>query len=117
MELAVDQLEAAAQLQPSDPDVLADLATALSFAGQPQRALSLIQKAMELNPSHPIWYFAVSGIALLLTDNSERAVGDLQKWLEVNPSWHVPYVFLAAALANSGNEVAAKAALAQRLKH
>ncbi len=113
MDLAVAELEMARQLQPSDPDVLADLATALSFAGQPQRALTLIQKAMELNPSHPIWYFAVSGIALLLTENPERAVGDLQTWLEVNPNWHVPYIFLAAALANSGDEAAARAALAR----
>jgi adenylate cyclase len=113
IDLAVAELETARRLQPSDPDVLADLATALSFAGQPPKALTLTRKAMELNPSHPKWYFGASGIALLLTENPGRAVDDLRRWSEVDPSWHVPYVFLVAALANSGEVAAAKTALAR----
>jgi tetratricopeptide (TPR) repeat protein len=113
LDLAVAELEAARRLQPNDPDILADLAAALSFAGRPQEALTLIQKAMELNPSHPGWYFGPSGIALLLTGESERAVRHLRTWSEPNPSWRVPYIFLAAALANSGDVAAAKTAVAR----
>jgi len=113
MDLAVAELEMARHLQPADPDVLVDLATALSFSGKPQEALTLIQDAMELNPNHPDWYFGPLGIALLLTEDQVRAVTYLRTWSETNPSWHVPYVFLAAALANAGELEAAKAALAR----
>jgi adenylate cyclase len=101
-DLAVVELEAAKRLQPNDPDVLADLATALSFAGRPGDALTLIKKAMELNPSHPDWYFAASGIAYLLTNESELAIRDLQRWSEATPSWDVPYAFLASAYGLAG---------------
>jgi len=113
LDLAVAELERARELQPSDPDVLADLATALCFTGRPREALTLVQQAMELNPNHPKWYFIASGIALLLTGEAERAVRDLRAWSAINPSWHVPYIFLAAALGNSGNVAEAKAALAR----
>ena len=93
--------------------VLVDLATALSFTGQPQEALTLIQNAMELNPNHPDWYFGPLGIALLLTEDPARAITHLRTWSEANPSWHVPYIFLAATLANSGELEAAKTALAR----
>lgn len=110
-DLAVVELEAAKRLQPNDPDVLADLATALSFAGRPGDALTLIQKAMELDPSHPDWYFAASGIAYLLTDETELAIRDLQRWSESTPSWNVPYLFLASAYGLAGQAEAAKTAL------
>jgi TolB-like protein len=109
-DLAVVELEAAKRLQPNDPDVLADLAMALSFAGRPGDALTLIQKAMELNPSHPDWYFAASGIAYLLTDETELAIRDLQRWSEATQSWPVPYAFLASAYGLAGQAEAAKTA-------
>ncbi len=115
-DLAVVELEAAKRLQPNDPDVLADLAMALSFAGRPGDALTLIQKAMELNPSHPDWYFAASGIAYLLIDETELAIRDLQRWSEGVPSWEVPYVFLASAYGLAGQAEAAKTAL-ERHRH
>lgn len=110
-DLAVAELETAKRLQPNDPDVLADLAMALSFAGRPSDALGLIQKAMELNPSHPDWYFAASGIAYLLTDETEPAIRDLQRWSDGVPSWNVPYLFLVSAYGLAGRTDAAKTAL------
>ncbi|MFQ5566817.1 MAG: adenylate/guanylate cyclase domain-containing protein [Paracoccaceae bacterium] len=112
IDLAVKELEAARRLQPSDPDVLADLAIALNFEGRPDEALELIQKAMERNPNHPEWYFAASGIASLFVGETDRAVRDLKKWSDSMSSWNVPYVFLASALALSGKEGEANLALA-----
>ena len=115
-DLAVVELEAAKRLQPNDPDVLAALATALPFAGRPGDALTLIQKAMELNPSHPDWYFAASGIGYFLSGETELAIRDLQRWSESTPSWNVPYAFLASAYGVAGQTEAAKTAL-KRHRH
>lgn len=112
-ELAVAELEKAHRLEPNNPDVLADLATALCFAGDPSRALTLIKKAMQLNPNHPKWYFAASGIARLLIDEPARAVQDLRAWSNDFRTWRTPYLFLAAALGSSGEIEAAKAAVAR----
>ncbi len=112
-DLAVVELERARQLQPNDADVLADLAAVLSFGGQPKRALTLVRKAMQLNPDHPDWYFSASGIALLLTGQPDRAIRDLHTWAKINPAWDAPYIFLAAALANSGDVAAAQDAVAR----
>ena len=111
VEKALDHLNAARRLQPGDPDVLADLASTLPFAGQPQEALSLIRRAMELNPAHPNWYYAASGVAFLLSGQADQAVRDLQKWSEADPNWHIPYLFLASAYGNAGQEQKAQAAI------
>ncbi|MCP4320013.1 MAG: hypothetical protein GY789_29545 [Hyphomicrobiales bacterium] len=111
MDLAVAELEAAARLQPNDPDVLADLSIALNFAGRPREAAELAQEAMKRNPHHPNWYFGASGIADLFTGETQEAVRDLKKWSDANSNWNVPYVFLAAALALSGEEKRANLAL------
>jgi len=111
IDLAVAELQAAQRLQPNNPDILADLALALSFVGRPRDALTLIQKAMELNSSHPDWYFAASGIAYLLVGDAELAIRDLERWSKSAPSWHVPYMFLASAYGQAGQAESAKAAM------
>jgi tetratricopeptide (TPR) repeat protein len=108
---AVAQLEQAYALQPNNSDILADLALVLSFAGQPERALRLSKEAMERNPNHPAWYFASSGIALLLSGDAERALSDLSKWNESDQLYGVSYIFLAAALANAGRKIEANTML------
>ncbi len=109
-DLAVAQLEAAKKLQPSDPDVLADLAMVLSFAGRPKEALVLIKTAMERNPNHPAWYYAASGIAYLLTEEPELAIRDLERWSESTPCWNVLQLFLVSAYGLAGQTDAAVAA-------
>lgn len=108
---ALAHLNTARRLQPGDPDVLADLASILPFDGRPKEALELIGRAMELNPAHPDWYYAASGVAFLLSGRPDQATRDLQKWSEANPSWHIPYLFLASAYGSSGQEHEAQKAI------
>lgn len=110
---AREELERAHELQPNDPDVLIDLAIALCFTGEPERAMELIMKAQELNPRHPDWYYSVSGIARLVTGDPEGAVRDLSKWSLEDPIFPRPHLFLAAALALANRTEAAKASLAR----
>lgn len=108
---ALRHLEAARRLQPGDPDLLAELATALPFDGRPQDAVEFVRQAMKLNPAHPDWYYAASGVALLLSGKAEQAVRDLQRWSAAYPSYHLPYLFLASAYGLAGQESEAKAAM------
>lgn len=116
MDLAVAELQRARQLQPNDPDVLADLALAMSFNGEPEAAVKIAEQAQALNPNHPKWYFASSGIALLLSDHPVRAANHLQTWSDDNPSWYLPLLFLAAAQGNAGETETARATLARSYK-
>lgn len=113
IDLAVEELTEARRLQHNNPDVRADLAIMLNFAGRPGEALELVRQAMERNPNHPDWYFAPSGIALILTDQHDRAVEDLTRWAESLTSWNVPHLFLAAALGLSGRKAEANVELAR----
>lgn len=113
---AVRELERAHELAPNDPDVIADLAIALSFSGNPRRGVKLALRAQELNPNHPEWYYSATGIALLLSDNPVRAASHLLHWSEANPGWYLPLMFLSAAQANAGDLEKAGATLRKSFK-
>ena len=113
MDLAVSELRAATQLASNDPDAMADLSIALSFSGHPDEATRLINRAMERNPKHPAWYYAASGIGLLFTGKPRDAASDLKRWSDSRVNYNVPYIFLASALALSGKQKEANAALAR----
>ncbi|MGI9370789.1 MAG: adenylate/guanylate cyclase domain-containing protein [Ruegeria sp.] len=110
-EKSTEHLTAARRLQPGDPDVLADLASTLPFDGRPKEAVELITQAMELNPAHPYWYYAASGVAFLLSGQAEQAVRDLGRWSDAQPNWHIPHLFLASAYGIAGQEAEARTAL------
>ncbi len=43
-------------LNPNDADIIAEYADALVYAGQADRSIELMDKAMRLNPCYPDWY-------------------------------------------------------------
>lgn len=55
-----DKFEAEAQraldLNPNDPEILADIGHFLAFLGQFERGVALSRQAQQLNPLHPGWY-------------------------------------------------------------
>lgn len=46
----------ATTLNPNDADIIAEYADALVYAGQPLKAIELLERAMRLNPFYPDWY-------------------------------------------------------------
>jgi len=46
----------ALDLNPTDPEILAEVGHYLSFMGEFERGIALSQRAQELNPLHPGWY-------------------------------------------------------------
>jgi adenylate cyclase len=51
--------ECALKLAPSRPDNLAAIGMHIMLAGEWERGLGLVEKAMELNPYHPNWHYLV----------------------------------------------------------
>jgi adenylate cyclase len=50
------EYETARRLNPNDPDLAADMAEALIYAGEPDKAITQIREAMRHNPEVPYWY-------------------------------------------------------------
>jgi TolB-like protein len=46
----------ALELNPNDPEILADIGHFLAFMGEFERGIELSQRAQQLNPLHPGWY-------------------------------------------------------------
>ena len=50
----------ALELNPNDPEILADIGHYFSFMGQFERGIALAKRARQLNPLHPGWYYFAS---------------------------------------------------------
>ena len=53
----VAEADLAFSLNPNNALILADLGNMLRYAGQRDRGMAMIQKAIELNPHHPGWFW------------------------------------------------------------
>ena len=51
------EYETARQINPNDPDLAADMAEALIYGGEPDKAIAQIKGAMLRNPEFPYWYW------------------------------------------------------------
>lgn len=108
---AVAELEAALAIEPNNPDLLAELADVLPFAGDPARALEAIQRAIELNPDHPDWYLRPLGIAQLLAGEYAKSSRSLQVWLEQENVFTDYYLWLVVAHSLAGQDEQARTSL------
>lgn len=61
---AVPRLERALMLAPNDALILIQLAICFSYHGEPERGWRLAQRALELNPLCPAWYYCYAGQTL-----------------------------------------------------
>lgn len=76
---ALAAYERAIELNPNDADILADMADAVSAMGQPERAVSLLKKAIRLNPYQPDWYLWHLGDAQFNLGLYEDAIQSLTR--------------------------------------
>ncbi|MGI9354280.1 MAG: adenylate/guanylate cyclase domain-containing protein [Rhizobiaceae bacterium] len=105
------ELLSALAIEPNNPDLLADLADVLPFAGEPLKALETIKRATRLNPDHPDWYLRPMGIAQLLTGDHDGAARSLKTWLKGETVLTDYNLWLVSALALSGQVEEAKKVL------
>jgi TolB-like protein len=78
---ALHHTENALRLNPHDPDALIHSAMVLGLLGESERAKTLVEQAVLLNPKPPSWYFATAGTVEFFARRPEPTIG----WLERAP--------------------------------
>jgi len=99
---AVVEAQRVIALAPSAAEGYWRLGQALYAAGQPQEAISLIEKAMRLNPHYPAFYLLDLGTAYAVVGRCEEALAPLKKALTLNPNFMAVRLSLAVCYVELG---------------
>jgi len=105
---ALVEAQKAIEYDPNDANGHVLLATLLYYAGRPEEGLARIREAMQINPHHPYNYHFHLGQAYFVLHRYTEAIAAFNLGLSSNPSSERMRVWLAAALAHSGDIEAAK---------
>jgi tetratricopeptide (TPR) repeat protein len=100
---AMVDAEKALDNDPNYANALMLKGTLLYFAGEPEKSIPIIRKAMQLNPHHPYNYAYHLAQGLYILHRYDEAIDALKTGLETNPSSTRMRVWLIAALAKSGD--------------
>ncbi len=103
-------------LEPSSADGYATLAQLQTWAGRPEEALELIEKAMTLNPHYPTAYAFSRGHAYFLMRRYEEAASAFQEGVKLNPEFSPNRSFLAVTYAKLGEVERAQSELADLMR-
>ena len=109
-------LDKALGLNPNDTDVYAAKGVVLSYMSNGEQAVKNLEKAITLNPYHPIWYLWGLGLALYLIGDYEAAVYPLREAIERKPDFFTPYQHLVAVYAGLSKFSDAREAAQQVIK-
>ena len=101
-EQAIKMCEKAVELAPSDSLTLAHLADVLIESGRVAEGIKKMQRAIRLCPFPPAWYLMLLGAGFHVNGDSELACSALELAVERQPDSHLPRVWLASALVESG---------------
>jgi len=113
---AIKEGEIAVSLSPNSADTVAMLAVIYKTVGRVEDALSMLEKAMRLNPMPPNWYLHEFGTCYRLLGRYEEAISVLKRNLNRSPDYLDSRLNLIAAYAMSGDEEAACIEAAEVLK-
>jgi adenylate cyclase len=110
---AIAEVEWAIVLNPNDAENYLFLGTILFFAGRPEEAIGMIEKAMRLNPHYPPVYLSNLGFAYLVAGRYEEALVPLKKALTLVPNYAPVHNGLAGCYAELGRLEEARAEVAE----
>ena len=92
---AIADAERAVALDPNDADGYVTLASVLTLAGEPEKAIELIRKAMRLNPYFPSNYLLELGVAHYILGQYSKSADALERASALSPedSWPTRLLF------------------------
>lgn len=106
---SLHEADRAIALNPFDAGCSANMGANIAFAGDWVRGCALIERSMDLNPQHPVWYRGMLSVREYWSGNYRAAIDEAVKT-------NAPYLFwlqivLAAANGQLGEQQAASAAV------
>ena len=113
---AIAEGERAVALDPSGAFAHQFYALSLVYAGRPEEAIPLFQKAIRLNPFCPTGIFLHYGHALWGAGRFEEAVSAYKKAIQLSPNNIFAHIRLAATYSLMGREKEARAEAAEVLR-
>jgi adenylate cyclase len=115
-EQAIAAAKRAITLGPNEAEGTGWLGLILNFAGRPEEAIGLIEKAMRLNPRYPYTYLSWLGMAYRLAGRYDEAIVTLQSATIRNPNFPPPHLHLAVSYSELGRDAEAQAEVAELLR-
>jgi len=113
---AIAEGERALALNPGGTSEIVNYANSLKFAGRPEEAIPLFQKAIRLNPFGPSFLYREFGDILRITGRYEEAVSEYKKAIQVAPDDIPAHIALAMTYVLMGREKEARAEAAEVLR-
>ena len=113
---AIAEGERAVALNPGRTSVLDNYAVSLNYAGRPEEAIPLFQKAIRLNPFGPSYLYRDFGHALRNTGRFEEAGSAFKKAIQLAPDNITAHTGLAVTYSLMGREKEARAEAAEVLR-
>jgi len=110
---AAHHQERALSLNPNDDLIVVQQGELLTWLGQPEEGIEWIKKAMRLNPYHPERFWNHLGRAYFVARRYGEAIESFKRIASPD---HSHFAFLAACLAQMGNEAAAREQARETLK-
>jgi adenylate cyclase len=108
--------ERGVELNPNGADALAHLGFFLNVTGRPAEAVTVLGKAMRLNPMPPAGLYAWLGISYRLMDQYDKAIAILEKGLRVQPDNRACLLQLTATYSLAGRQEDARKTAAEFLR-
>jgi adenylate cyclase len=110
---AIAEAEHSLSLNPGFIPAYLDLAAANLFLCRPEMVIDYAQKAMRLSPADPYEdnFHAYAGRAHFMQERYDDAVASMRRPLAINPEFPVHHRFLAASLAQNGQDADAHEAM------
>jgi adenylate cyclase len=115
-EKAIAEGERGVALNPGGTLVLNVYANALRYAGKPEEAIPIFQKAIRLNPFGPSYSYHNFGHTLRSARRFEEAVSAYKKAIQIAPDNIMAHIGLASTYSMMGREKDARAEAAEVLK-
>ncbi len=114
---AIEAIDRAVRLGPSDAEAHATRGYILSYAGRSHEAITNLQESMRLDPSHPALWLHFLAHAYFVGENYEEAVSTLRRRIRRQPETDISRVLLASCYGHLGDVEQARAEWAEALRY